>query len=60
MSNDELRYTKSDGTSIDLLAGAAGAASVASETGGVTGDLKDSTGTAIAKVENGIITEFYF
>lgn len=60
LSNDELKYTKSDGTSIDLLAGAAGAASVASETGGVTGDLKDSTGTAIAKVENGIITEFYF
>ena len=60
LSNDSMPYTKADGTTIDLLAGGASAASVASETGGVTGDLKDSTGTAIAKVENGIITEFYF
>lgn len=60
LSNDELKYTRSDGTSVDLLANAASAVSAASETGGVTGDLKDSTGTAIAKVENGIITEFYF
>lgn len=60
LSNDSMTYTKADGTTIDLLAGGASAASVASETGGVTGDLKDSTGTAIAKVENGIITEFYF
>lgn len=42
------------------IVGGVSAASIESETGGVTGDLKDSTGTAIAKVENGIITEFYF
>ena len=35
-------------------------AAQAAEAGGVTGDLKDSTGTAIAKVENGLITQFYF
>lgn len=56
-----VRFTDSiyDKNGNEIVGGAA-AASVASETGGVTGDLKDSTGTAIAKVENGIITEFYF